>query len=82
MPSGDFLKEPRYGLGPEIYRRIYRAGRKAFSTHTLDDCPHSEQSPAGWAWEDGFLDENAGREMYHLRDCKNHHNDEGGCGKA
>jgi hypothetical protein len=78
----EFVKKYQYGLDGKTYRQVYRAGRKAFSTHTLDQNPHPEQSPKGWAWEDGMLDENADREMYHLRDCKAHHNEDGGCGKA
>lgn len=33
----------------------------------------------GDAFDDGYLDAAAGRERYHLRDCKAHHNNEGGC---
>lgn len=81
MPS-DFTKEPMYGLTGIVYRAAYRKGRRDFSTHTIDQCPYDERSPMGWAWEDGMLDENADREMYHLRDCKAHHNEDGGCGQA
>lgn len=34
------------------------------------------------AWTDGYLDNAAGREKYHLRGCMAHYNAEGGCGVA
>lgn len=66
---------------PMTYEQCYRAGRKS----STGDPSMAMQLRAGFdadAYFDGYLDESAGRELYHLRDCKAHHNDEGGCGVA
>lgn len=82
MPAPDFRELPDYGLDAITYRRCYRSGRKMYYNNTLDDSPYPLGTPKEWAWKDGYLDEAAGREQYHLRHCKEHHNDEGGCGQA
>jgi hypothetical protein len=80
--SKAFRQQHQYGLTGVEYRRAYRSGRKMYYNHSLDDSPFPLDTPKEWAWEDGFLDEAAGREQFHLRDCKAHHNESGGCGVA
>ncbi len=66
---------------PMTYESSYRAGRQS----STGDPSVAMQCRAGFdgdAYFEGYLDESAGREMYHLRDCQAHHNDEGGCGVA
>jgi hypothetical protein len=66
-----------------IYAKRYMQGRRASMRGT--DLGEAEvrfinrnilvDRVAEWdAWEDGWLDEAAGREMWHLRDCEDHDN--------
>jgi putative metallohydrolase (TIGR04338 family) len=63
------------------YEQCYAFGARS----STGDAPIRTQNAPGFdadAYMDGYLDESAGREKYHLRDCKAHHNGEGGCGVA
>lgn len=68
------------------YRRWYERGWRYSGTENanLDFVPRelSTFSPEYDAWLDGYMDLAVGREKWHLAHCKNHHNSEGGCGKA
>jgi putative metallohydrolase (TIGR04338 family) len=71
--------------GPLTYEKAYGYG---WNSRTATDPSARVQDKPGWnrdmdnAWHDGWLDNNAGRERYHLRDCQAHHNGPGGCGSA
>jgi hypothetical protein len=81
-------KALRYGLDIKTYNIAYTKGWEASSRgSSLDEAEVrflsrnkvKWNSPEHNAWEDGWLDMAVGREKYHLRDCRAHHNDEGGC---
>jgi hypothetical protein len=78
-------KSKRYAV---MYVKGWRAsgrcddGMDAAESRFLSRNKLANGSPEHWAWEDGWLDMAAGRDMWHLRDCENHHNNDGGCGVA
>lgn len=71
------------GLTLAVYNRMYLKGWAA--SRRTDDMEAAEarfvsrnrvkwSGPEHEAWEDGWLDVAAGREMWHLRDCEDHDN--------
>lgn len=63
------------------YVREYNAGWAA-SGRGSDSSKWNDGS-ASWAWDDGYLDRaSRDNDKWHLTYCLNHHNGEGGCGKA
>lgn len=67
---------------PMTYEQSYESGWRSTSATTPSGRVQFRPGFDENAWYDGWLDSNAGREKYHLRDCKAHYNDEGGCGAA
>lgn len=81
------------GMTRERYNRFYIKGWAASTRGSDLDASEarfldrnrrevSHGGPEHWAWEDGWFDVAAGREMWHLRDCDHHDNTEKGCGLA
>lgn len=72
-----------YGLSRQRYNRFYVKGWAASSRGSDLGAAESRfiarnrvqwSGPEHEAWEDGWLDVAAGREMWHLRDCEDHDN--------
>jgi len=80
-------------INQATYHRCYNSGWAASSRFRSGDLTSAEDryltrngyanmSPEHHAWLDGWLDEAAGRDKWHLRDCPNHGNAEGECGEG
>lgn len=66
---------------PMTYEQCYNGGWRS----DYGDPSARMQNRKGFdhnAFDDGWMDAAAGREKFHRRDCKAHHNDDGGCGAA
>jgi hypothetical protein len=67
------------GYDRDNYNRGWKASAAAAGSFTLDNADGRGEPNA---WYDGYYDLATGREKWHLPNCKNHHNNEGGCGWA
>ena len=66
---------------PLTYEQCYNSGWRS----NYGDPSVRMQNRKGFdhrAFDDGYLDAAAGREKWHLRWCREHHNNDGGCGVA
>jgi hypothetical protein len=76
-----------HGLSPEHYKVAYNKGQSAskrFSSASgmSSALEGADDRGANNAWYDGYMDDAAGREKWHIPNCAAHHNGPGGCGQA